>query len=103
MLNANDTRMKYDTGSYQEQLQRSLYPGSYRINTPYNDCTECNQYIPNDPTLRYQKYGPNACTMKKAVDDSSELYGLNYKNSKCNQDAYAHPVDIYLLGELDVY
>jgi hypothetical protein len=89
MLNANDTRMRYDTGSYQEQLQRSLYPGNYRINTPYNDCTECNQYIPNDPTLRYQQYGPNTCTMKKAVDDSSELYGLNYKNSKCNQDAYA--------------
>jgi hypothetical protein len=28
--------------------------------------------------------------MKKAVDDSTELSGLNYKNSKCNKDAY-HP------------
>ena len=26
--------------------------------------------------------------MKKAVDDSSELAGLNYKNSKCNKNAY---------------
>jgi hypothetical protein len=26
--------------------------------------------------------------MKKAVDDSSELLGLNYKNTKCNADEY---------------
>jgi hypothetical protein len=26
--------------------------------------------------------------MKKAVDDSSELLGLNYKNTKCNVDEY---------------
>ena len=89
MYNPNDTRMKYDKSSYQEQLERSIYSGSYHLNTPHNDCQDCNQYVPDDPTIRYQYYGHNTCTMKKAIDDSSELYGLNYKNSKCNQDAYA--------------
>ena len=89
MYNPNDTRMKYDNSAYQEQLERSLYPGVYNLNTPHNDCDECNQFMPNDPEIRYQNYGPHTCTMKKAVDDSSELYGLNYKNSKCNKDAYA--------------
>ena len=89
MFNPNDTRMKYDNNAYQEQLERSSFPGFYKLGTPYNDCEECKQYIPNDPYLRYQSYGQNTCTMKIAVDDSSELYGLNYKNSKCNKDAYA--------------
>lgn len=85
----NDTRLKYDTNSYQEQLSRSIYPGIYQLNTPYNDCSECGPLIPDDPFVRFQGYGQNTCTMKSAVDDSSELYGLNYKNSKCNKDAYS--------------
>jgi len=89
MYNPNDTRMRYDTSSYQEQLERSIYPGVYRLITPHNDCDNCSQYVPNDPEIRYQNYGHHTCSMKKAVDDSSELYGLNYKNSKCNKDAYA--------------
>ena len=89
MFNPNDTRMKYDKTSYQEQLERSVFPGVYQLNTPYNDCTDCDQNIPNDPFIRFQNYGQNACSMKKAIDDNSELNGLNYKNSKCNKDAYA--------------
>jgi hypothetical protein len=89
MFNPNDTRMKYDNNAYQEQLKRSIYSGVYNLETPYNDCDECNQFIPNDPFIRYQNYGQNTCTMKKAIDDNSELYGLNYKNSKCNKDGYA--------------
>ena len=89
MYNPNDTRMKYDKGSYQEQLERSIFPGAYKLTTPHNDCKECNQYIPNDPEIRYQNYGHHICSMKQAVDDSSELAGLNYKNSKCSKDAYA--------------
>ena len=88
-LNPNDTRMRYDKSSYQEQLERSIFPGVYKLVTPHNDCDDCSQYAPNDPHIRYQSYGHHTCSMKKAVDDSSELYGLNYKNSKCNSDAYA--------------
>jgi|LauGreDrversion4_2_1035121.scaffolds.fasta_scaffold523327_2 hypothetical protein len=89
MNTPNDTRMKYDFGSYQEELARSIYPGIYQLNSPYNDCNNCGVTIPDDPYIRYQGYGQNTCTMKKAVDDSSELSGLNYKNSKCNKDAYS--------------
>jgi len=90
MKTVNDTRLRYDYGSYQEELTRSIYPGLYQLNSPYNDCNNnCAITIPDDPYIRFQSYGQNTCTMKKAVDDSSELAGLNYKNSKCNKDAYA--------------
>ena len=45
LLNSvNDTRLKYDKGSYQEELVRSIYPGVYSLATPHNDCNECNGY-----------------------------------------------------------
>ena len=88
MNTPNDTRLKYDLGSYQESLARSIYPGIYQLNSPYNDCTDCGVIVPDDPFIRYQGYGQNTCTMKKAVDDSTELLGLNYKNSKCNRNSY---------------
>ena len=76
-----DTRLNYDSCSYKEQLKRSVGPGLYQLETPYNDCKECFQDVPNDPALIYQNYGQNTCSMKKAVDDSSELLGLNYKKT----------------------
>lgn len=84
----NDNRLIYDSCSYTEKLNRSIAPGLYSLNTPYDDCKSGEQFMPDDPYIRYQNYGPNTCTMKKAIDDNSELLGLNYKNSKCNTDAY---------------
>jgi hypothetical protein len=84
----NDNRLMYDNNSYIEQLQRSIGPGKYLLNTPYDDCKTNDKFMPDDPYIRYQNYGPNTCTMKKAIDDSSELLGLNYKNSRCNNNAY---------------
>jgi len=85
----SDTRLNTDSCSYTEQLKRSIGPGLYSLNTPYNDCsTNCGPVLPNDPFLRFQNYGPTACTMNKAIDDNSELLGLNYKTSKCNADAF---------------
>jgi hypothetical protein len=49
---------------------------------------DCDKFVPNDPHIRFQAYGQNACSMKKAIDDNTELSGRNYKNSKCNADAY---------------
>ena len=84
-----DTRLINDDCSYSEKLKRSIMPGLYSLNTPYDDCSmNCGPILPNDPYLRFQQYGPNACTMNKAIDDNSELLGLNYKNSKCNNEAY---------------
>jgi len=84
----NDTRLNYDDCSYKEKLRRTVGPGLYMTDTPYNDTYKCFQDIPSDPSLRYQAYGPNTCSMKEAVDDSSELLGLNYKNTKCNAYEY---------------
>lgn len=84
----NDTRLNYDDCSYKEKLSRTVGPGLYMINTPYNDTYKCFQDVPSDPTLRYQAYGPNTCSMKEAIDDSSELLGLNYKSTKCNALEY---------------
>lgn len=83
-----DTRLFTDNCSYSEQLKRSIMPGLYSLNTHYDDCSTCGPILPNDPYMRFQHYGPNSCTMKKAVDDNSELLGLNYKNSKCNSESY---------------
>ena len=84
----NDTRLSYDSSSYDEKLKRSIAPGLYNVNVPDNDCDDCAQDIPADPHLRFQKYGHNSCSFADSVDDSSELKGLNYKNSKSNNDKY---------------
>lgn len=84
----NDTRLKYDSCSYKETLKRTTAPGLYYLNTPYNDCNDCPTGVLSDPSLVYQNYGPATCTMKSAIDDSSELLGLNYKASKCNDNNY---------------
>lgn len=84
----NFTRLNYDPCSYKEQLKRATAPGLYMVNTPGNDCRECSQDVPADPFLRYQKYGAAMCPPGKAVDDSSELKGLNYPNSHCMTDMY---------------
>lgn len=83
------THFKTDSCSYQEQLRRSIGPGMYSLNTPGNDCgPECQRDIPADPYIRYQTFGPGACPPGRAVDDGSELEGLNYKSSKCITDNY---------------
>ena len=61
----------------------------YMLGTPANDCgNDCTRDVPADPYFRYQKFGPNACPPGKAVDDGSELEGLNYKSTKCSNDQY---------------
>lgn len=88
MNHPSDTRLSQDSCSYTEKLKRTIGPGLYSLNTPYNDCADCDN-LPSDPALQFQKYGPKTCTMKSAVDDSSELLGINYKNSKCSANLYA--------------
>ena len=79
-----------DSCSYQEKLRRSIGPGMYMLGTPGDDCTYgCSKDVPADPFVRYQAWGPGSCAPGSAVDDGSELRGLNYKASKCASDAYA--------------
>lgn len=82
-----DTRLSQDSCSYSEKLRRTTGPGLYMLNKPYNDCADCGS-MPDDPAYRFQAYGPKTCTMSGAVDDSSELLGLNYKKTKCAADEY---------------
>jgi len=100
-----DTRLNYDSCSYKEKLKRSVGPGLYYVDSPYNDCLDCSQDVPADPALRFQTYGHSTCSMKKAVDDSSELLGLNYKLSKCNADEYIpgkyQPTGCAIRGDTD--
>lgn len=88
MNKPNDTRLSQDNNSYVEKLKRTIGPGLYALNTPYNDCISCPKTLPDDPSLRFQAYGPNTCTIKDSIDDSSELLGLNYKKSKSNDSEY---------------
>lgn len=80
--------LQQDSCTYQEKLRRSIGPGMYMLNTPANDCTICAQDVSADPYLRFQSWGPGTCAPGSAVDDGSELLGLNYKASKCSADAY---------------
>jgi hypothetical protein len=83
------THQTDDLCSYSEKLKRSVGPGVYYLGTPAADCGEtCNRDIPADPSLRFQSYGRMACPQGRAVDDGSELWGLNYKNTKCSTDEY---------------
>jgi hypothetical protein len=84
----NFTNQNYDFCAYDEKLRRTMAPGLYNIQTPSNDCNSCYQDIPADPNIRYQKYGNSKCPQGNAIDDESELKGINYKNSKCNDKFY---------------
>lgn len=83
------TSLGSDGCSYKEQLRRSVGPGMYMLGTPNNDVLPCSQEVPADPYMRFQHWGAGTCAPGSAVDDSSELLGLRYLNSKCSADAYA--------------
>ena len=81
--------LRTDSCSYEEKLRQTTGPGMYMLGRPANDCgSDCTRDIPSDPYLRYQKFGPTACPPGSAIDDGSELEGLNYKSTKCSNDQY---------------
>jgi hypothetical protein len=83
------TKLAADSCTYTEKLRRSVGPGMYQLGTPGSDCTkDCSKDIPSDPFIRYQAWGPGSCVPGSAINDGSELLGLNYKASKCSADAY---------------
>jgi len=84
----SSTSLRSDGCSYQEKVRASIGPGVYALNRPSNDCGACAQDISSDPYMRWQAWGPGFCAPGSAVDDSSELLGLNYKASRCAMDQY---------------
>lgn len=75
--------------SYDEKLRVSVGPGMYKLTTPANDGSACGRSVPSDPSLRYQAWGPGTCAPGAAIDDNSELKGLNYRSSKADKDMYS--------------
>ena len=84
----SSTSLNKDPCSYSEKLARSVGPGMYMLNAPSNDMDECGRDIPDDPSVRWQAFGPNFCSAGKSVDVGSELRGLNYKSTKCATDMF---------------
>tara|TARA_Y100000389_G_scaffold204261_1_gene255937 strand:+ start:1971 stop:2624 length:654 start_codon:yes stop_codon:yes gene_type:complete len=84
----NFTRQGFDSCAYDEKLKRTMGPGLYQVQVPSNDIFPCKRDIPADPSIRYQQYGYSTCPAGQAIDDETELMGLNYKNSKCNNQYY---------------
>ena len=76
-VQSTDTRLNYDECSYEEKLKRAVGPGLYNLNVPVVDANNKGDYLPNDPSVRFQNYSRSLCSMNTAVDDSSELLGLN--------------------------
>tara|TARA_E500000331_G_scaffold356906_1_gene416722 strand:+ start:3255 stop:3917 length:663 start_codon:yes stop_codon:yes gene_type:complete len=87
-LEHNLSRLPYDVCSYEQQIKRSEYPGMYMLDTPANDCRSCSRGIIPDPFIRQQKIGFGNCASGSAIDDSSELLGLNYSTAKCETQQY---------------
>lgn len=95
-----NTYQGYDLCAYDEKLKRTMGPGLYHVQTPSNDCMSCKRDIPADPSIRYQKYGYSTVPSGKTIDDETELKGLNYKNSKCNDNFY-YPGSYSVEGFID--
>jgi hypothetical protein len=87
-LNPNPYANKTDSCSPDEKLRVSVGPGMYKLTTPANDNSSCGKDIPADPSRRWQAWGPGFCAPGSAVNDESELRGLNYRLSKADQDMY---------------
>lgn len=82
------TSLRQDSCSYKEKLRQTIGPGMYQLSKPANDCGVCGQDVPADPYMRWQSWGPGFCQPGQNVDVGSELYGLNYRASKCSADQY---------------
>ena len=62
-VQSSDTRLNYDECSYEEKLKRTVGPGLYKLNEPNNDANNNGEYLPNDPSVRFQNYGHDLCSM----------------------------------------
>jgi len=86
----SSNRLSYDTCSYTHSLGESVGVGDYMINTPTQDCNQCES---TSPYIRpVKKFGPSYGSAW--VDTSSELLGLTRPASRC-------PSNKYIPGEED--
>jgi hypothetical protein len=76
-------RLPYDSCSYLYDLNESIKPGEYHLQTPRNDAS-C--FYPN-PSIAMSSTGVSVCD-KDSIDVDSELMGLNVKATKCPSKKY---------------
>lgn len=81
------TRNLYDTCSQKEQLEMSLTPGLYKLNTPVQ-CRPCFQGNPNIFSQRNSANGKSNRFMFGSVDVESDLKGINNVLSKCSKNNF---------------
>ena len=79
MLKMSLTNNIYDECKAQENLNRSVLSGSYKLNTPNTHCKPC--FTP-DPSIRIQQNGVATCN-GNITDLDSELMGLTNKSTDC--------------------
>jgi hypothetical protein len=84
------TNLIYDKDAYDERLQRSTDPLSYRIDSNFSvNCCKC--FAPFGPVGGNQ----NAAAMGKQIDVDSILRGVSRINSKSNRQQMPDPISGY--------
>ncbi len=78
----NCSMLECDTCSQKISLVQSRGPGMYKLKDRVT-YESCFMQFPG-----YLAHDENSGTLPSAVDDESELQGLNYKNSKCPSEKY---------------
>lgn len=88
-------RLKYDTCEQKKELNESLGPGNYQMNTP----VVCSNCLQDNPRIMAQKTGVSMNGnadwrfYSGPVDVESELRNINYPASKCPSKKYMPKCD----------
>ena len=79
------SRILYDNCTTKADLNESIGPGIYQLETPPISCTPCYPY---PPSVRLQARGNSVNSNKKKIDVDSELLGITRKLSRCSQNKF---------------
>lgn len=81
------TKLAYDEGAYNREIEQSMKVGQYMLGQPYISCEPC---YPTSPFVRLQSQGGSIVRDTPLIDIDSELMNLNRKSSKDPMKLY-HP------------
>ncbi len=83
-------RLNYDVNTYQYDVQRSVAPGTYSLNTPMPHCDPC---LATDARIHPGRSGDSLCGDRPLVDAESDLMGLPRRATRCPAGKYHPPAD----------
>lgn len=81
------TKLAYDEGAYNREIEQSMKVGHYMLGQPYVSCEPC---YPTSPFVRIQSQGGSIVRDTPLIDIDSELMNLTRKSSKDPMKLY-HP------------